>query len=823
MRQLLASLRRAPATVAGILVALVAAAAMATVVGSLIGTAATMHTPVHRLAAAPVVVIGDQHVRFGHGDNSESLPLAAFRPVPDALAGRLRTIPGVTGVVADVSVPIAVRAAGDAAAHSAAAGLTAHGWSSAALTPDRLTSGRAPTAADEIVLPAATAARLGLRAGDAVVLSGRDSGRFTVAGLSADPGQAFVSDRRAAQLSGRSGADLLAVFTDSPAAGGVISRIEQVAGSGFTVLTGDQRGRAEDVASTGDKENMTGFALGAGIPIVVISLFVVAGAVGLSVSARRRNLALLRAVGATPGQLRRGLAGELAVLGIAGGLLGYPLGLVLADLAVDGMARHGLMPAGTTAWSAGWLVAIVCGAGLVVAQLSSFVAGWRAGRTHPALALRETAVDRRRPSVIRMLLGIAGLGGGITLSLLTFSQATNPTDQMNLALMTLLCLVAAVALLGPVLVRLAELVLRGPVRLFGGPGARLALADIQRRPGRIASAVVAVALSIGFLGTVYLVNATALHADRTQTAQRMNADAVLSSPGGVQPSIVTAAQRLPGIRSALGITSTTLFTSQGGGEAIGAAALTGGDISHVLDLGVVSGRLDRIGPGQIALSQLQAGSAKVGATVHTYLADGTPYTARLVAIYRHGMGFGDAVIPLGAAGGGHLGSPTLSQVLIAGRTGSLSALDASYPGLSMQSRGMANAAAESLDEQDNYLNKMIVLLAGLLAAVALVNTLVAATVERRESLLLLDRVGADSRQLLSMAGWQTAAITAMGVVFGVGSGAAALIAVTRALTGDWHPYLPAPVLTGLGVAVAGLTAAAILVPTAVILRRGASR
>jgi putative ABC transport system permease protein len=301
----------------------------------------------------------------------------------------------------------------------------------------------------------------------------------------------------------------------------------------------------------------------------------------------------------------------------------------------------------------------------------------------------------------------------------------------------------------------------------------------------------------------------------------MHADAVLSAPSGLQPSVVPAAQRVPGVRGALGVTSTTLFVPAGGGESIGAAALTGGDIPRVLDLDVVSGHLSRIEPGQIALSRLEAGSTKVGSTVHAYLADGTPYTARVVAIYRQGLGFGDAVIPLDAAGGGHLGSTTLDQVLVTGRTGALPSLAARYPGLTVRSQGTANAAALRLDEQDDYLNKMIVLLAALLAAVALVNTLVTATAERRESLLLLDRVGADSRQLLSMAGWQTVAITAMGVVFGVGSGAAALIAVTRALTGDWHPYLPVPALTGLGTAIVGLTAAAILVPTALILRRPA--
>lgn len=104
----------------------------------------------------------------------------------------------------------------------------------------------------------------------------------------------------------------------------------------------------------------------------------------------------------------------------------------------------------------------------------------------------------------------------------------------------------------------------------------------------------------------------------------------------------------------------------------------------------------------------------------------------------------------------------------------------------------------------------------LLAAVTVVNTLVMATVERRPALLLL-RVGATSRQLLSMTACQSVLLTGVGIGLGVAAGAATLTPASRAVTGGW-PFVPkAPALVIVG-SVLALTMAATLGPAAAILR-----
>lgn len=826
MRQVLATLRHAPSRLVGVLIALVAAAVLASTVACLVGTALTMTPAPQRLAAAGAVVVGDQQARFTGEDGPTSVPLNAYSGVPASLATKIARLPGVRAAVPDVSIPLALRASGPDDRSTRTWTVTAHGWPSAALTPLRVVSGQAPTGAGDI----AVAAGSGLRPGEHVRLIGRDGPPLTVTGLLAAPagnasadGSAYLSAAAAARLSGHPGrADLIAVLTHGPPSPGLVAQLHSVAGTGATVYTGHRIGLAERADALSDRSNLSGFAIAAGIPLVVVSLFVVAGAVSLSISGRRRELALVRAVGATPGQLRRARAGELAVLGLVGGAAAYPIGVPLARTVLTGMIRHGLAPAGAHAWS-GWPALVIsAGVGLLVAVLAGFVASWRVSRAAPADALRDAAVDRARPHPVRLLLGLLALGGAITLTVVSFRLAHDPTEQLNLALVTLLAGVAAVGLLGPAVVSLIEAIIRRPAQLLGGPSARLATADIRRRPRRIASAVAAVSISVGFLGAVYLVNADQVHAGNTQAGQRLAADEVLSAPAGISPDAVSAAAALPGVSDALGVASTTAYVNADDDpEQIGAAAVTAGAISPVLRLGVVDGSLEHLRDGQVAISQLAAGSTKVGSTIRIVLSDGTPYRARVIAIYSTGLGFGDAVVPLDAAGGGHVGPAGVGQILLRGHPApsALRALADRY-GLTSSDRDAATTQAEQLDEQGSYLNTLIVIAMALLALVTLLNTLVTATVERRDGLRLLQRLGATSRQLLSMAGWQAGLVCLLGLAGGAASASAGLLAATRALTGHWTPYLPAGVLAGLAAVTVALSAAAVLVPTAVMLRRG---
>ena len=179
MREFLATLRRRPAPLIGTFVALAMAALLVTATTIFIGTGITLSAPAQRLAGTTLVVTGNPDVRVtsGAGDNVETdvLPLPDYRRVPLGLANGLASVDGVAAAVPDVSFPVALEpASGNVATGTAAEPYQAHGWASAALTPFRLTSGHAPTAADQIVLGSGVAASTRLRIGSAVRLAGQD-------------------------------------------------------------------------------------------------------------------------------------------------------------------------------------------------------------------------------------------------------------------------------------------------------------------------------------------------------------------------------------------------------------------------------------------------------------------------------------------------------------------------------------------------------------------------------------------------------------------------------------------------------------------------
>ncbi len=108
---------------------------------------------------------------------------------------------------------------------------------------------------------------------------------------------------------------------------------------------------------------------------------------------------------------------------------------------------------------------------------------------------------------------------------------------------------------------------------------------------------------------------------------------------------------------------------------------------------------------------------------------------------------------------------------------------------------------------------------GALSAVALVNTLVVTTVERRRVLRLLGRVGATRGQVAAVFGWQAMFVAGTGLVAGAAAGAVTLLTVTRAITGSWTPFIPLASAVGLVALVAALTAGAVMIPFGVMSGR----
>lgn len=845
MRQLLATLRHRPAPLVGTFVALSFAALLVSITTVFLGTGLTLSVPAQRLAGTAVVVTGnaDVSVTSGSGDNEETdvMPLPDYRRVRAFLARRLSSVPGVAAAIPDISFPVAlVLANGTVAAGSAAEPLQAHGWASAPLTPFHLLAGRAPVSSGDMVVGTGLAASTGLRLGSAVRLVGEDLPPFLVVGVAGTAGgdpagswTVFLSDQQAAALYGHPGqADLIGVLARPgvSAARLTINVEHALRGSRLDVLGGAEVGQAEDLAAGLDKASLEQLATNGGIDIVVIGFFVVAGTVALSVAMRWRNFALLRAVGATPGQVHRTVMAELAALGIVAGLVGYLPALALAGWALRGLAAHQLLPPSPHAWASAWALAVAIGAGVLVAELAGLVSVRRVSRIRPTAALGEAALERRLLHPVRWVCGLCFLGGGAALCVLMVAISFSVKLKLTFAICVGMSFVTAVALLGPVLVSLVELLIRLPLLALSGMGGRLALADIRRRPRRLASAVSAVALAVSFIGAEYFIDVTLTHGVVVQGRQRLTADAVVSAPGpGLAPSALGAISAQPGVSSAIGLIPTTVFVPDAGNASALAEAVTPGALNAVLDLHVVSGSFGGFAPGDIALSKAVTGTdaveAGVGDTITTYLADGTVYRARVAAIYSRALGFADVVVPSGAAGGGHLGPANLAEVLVRGApgitAGALSAevasLRARFPGLATASRSAVNAQAALYESQQSYGNNLFLGLVALLAAVALVNTLVMATVERRRALRLLRRVGATTRQLVSMTLWQTAVLSLVGTGIGVAAGTPPLIMVSKALAGTWSPYVTWPPIAIIGGSAVGLTLISILAPTGWLL------
>jgi putative ABC transport system permease protein len=855
MRILLATLRRRPAPLIGTLVSLTVAALLVTIVSVLIGTAITMTLPAGRLAGAAVVVTGNQNMRFTYGTgqdaSTDTVPLPGYRRVPAGLAARLAALPGVARAIPQVSAPVALELPGGRVVTGGQAGLTGYNWPSAALTPFTLDSGHAPAGPRQIVVGAGVARLAGLRTGDRVRLAGASQPPYTVVGVASsgrNPAQdssVFWSAAQAGAEYGHPGsADLIGLIARrGTAAPALAARVRTVlastmlastgpAGRHLSVVTGTARGPAADLAAASDQGNLSGLAANLGIVMVIVSMFVVAGAVSLSVLQRRRQFALLRAIGASSGRLRRMMIVELAALGILGALIAYLPGVWLSSLALRGLAGQQFVPAGTRVWTSPLVLLIVAGAGVLVAELAGLVAGRRASRVRPTEALAEASVERRWPHPVRVVLGIIALGGAVTLGIVTLRQNVDPDQQVSNALFTLLASMVAVAFLGPLLVAAAELILRLPLRLLSGAAGRLALSDVRVRPRRMAASVVSVALAVSFSGTIYLIDATQTHAAVVEGRQRLVADEAISAPGpGLAPGALADVAARRGVATAIGLTPTTVLVPAEGDESASGEAVTPGPLAEVLSLPVIAGSLAHFRPGDIALSNMIAGNgelnAHVGERITSYLADGTRYRATVTAIYSRSLGFGDVLVPAGAAGGGHLGTPALGEILVHGPAGiapatiarRIAPLARRYPGLQVASRSVVNAQYAQLTSQNSYLNDLLLGLIITLAAITLANTLITIAVERRELLHLLSRVGATSRQLLAMTGWQVVVLNATAIMVGAGAAALAVTVVSRILTGSYLPYLTWTPLLALAISVLALSGLSSVGPTALILGR----
>lgn len=467
------------------------------------------------------------------------------RTVNDFQLDRIRATEGVKDVRVESSSSVTV-ANGDKHASSYAITTAAQ----RDLLPVSIIQGDQPVDSNEIALTKSVADQLGVKVGDSVTVNSRtaqavastgygsagndtaaDSGMTVrVVGITEDPNGAYayyggasvLSDNVITAMNGIDDFGKLNVYlvyldiddADQLSADATVKQIDKLLPKHFTVQS---RAAMEEESiksvSKGDTSITTIFLLSFGILAMLVAALVIANTFQVLVAQRRRTLALLRTIGANKGQLYVSVLFEAGLLGLIASMLGVGLGIgLMAALCQSGLMKAtGMTMRLVLSWPA-FVVPIAFG--VVMTVIASLGSARSATTVTPLEALRPIELtDTRRAGKIRAIL--AGLLVLVGIGLAAFSAW-----QMNEKIaghdsladkqypMVLLAAIAGCALIFLGLVLSAAfwlpVLMRGVGALvaFAGPSAKVAHANIQKNPRRVAATGAALLIGVTLVSTI---------------------------------------------------------------------------------------------------------------------------------------------------------------------------------------------------------------------------------------------------------------------------------------------------------------------------------
>lgn len=649
-------------------------------------------------------------------------------------------------------------------------------------------SGRAPMTSEEVMIDAGTAEEHSLEVGDQVqVLTANSSRDYQIVGVAgfgdadnlAGATLAFFDLKTAQTLFGKQDK---------------FDQIDVAADDGVTVA--DLAGRIADVlpdrveavsaASVAEEQAEslksllvffnTALLVFAGISLFV-GAFIIFNTFSITVAQRTREFALLRALGASGGQVTGAVLLEALLVGIFASAVGILAGFGIA------LALRGILEAfGIELPSSGLVflprTAIVAGGvGIVVTLVAAIGPARRASSISPMAALRESTPKVGGFSMGRAAVGLLMVltGGGLLMAGL-LSDIQDPVRLVGAGAVVILLGVATLTPLiaGP----LARLIGEPVARMRNLPG-KLARKNAARNPRRTAATAAALMIGLALVGFVSIMAASLKASTEKVLEESFKADYMVSSSSFGAPAISPqVAEELYDLEEVEVVAPIRVgqFRRDDGRTFI-VAATDPDAVREVVDIQVVEGDLDQLDEGGLFLYRQAAEDlgVDVGDSFTMEFPSIGEVPLEVVGTFENKSVVGtDYLISLGTF---DANSPDRfdAQLLVNLKPG-VSAMDAENALESIEERfpniqidDQAQAKERSSGQVDQLLGIVSALLglALIIALLGITNTLALSVFERNRELGLLRAVGMARKQVRSMIRWESVIIAIIGAVLGL--------------------------------------------------------
>jgi putative ABC transport system permease protein len=331
----------------------------------------------------------------------------------------------------------------------------------------------------------------------------------------------------------------------------------EVLPDGFEAVTGDKVAK-EQQDSFGTFLNVINiFLLVFAVIAVIVGAFIIVNTFTILVAQRTRELALLRALGASRGQVTRSVLLEAFVLAVVASTLGLGLGLLLArglagifrGIGLDISGKVLTLTAGTV--TTGYLV------GILVTVLAAFLPARRAGRVSPMAAFRPESTPERRSLVRRTAIGavVLAIGAGFVVVGLLGAPGS---DALWVGIGSVLWILT-VAVLSPIIGRPVLVGCRALFgRLFGIPG-RLAGENALRDSRRTGATASALMIGLALVSTIGVLASSLNTSIDDSVDEQFTADFLVSAVN-FQPFATTVGDQLENV-DGVGVLSRQQFAA----------------------------------------------------------------------------------------------------------------------------------------------------------------------------------------------------------------------------------------------------------------------